>query len=145
MVIDLNDENWRSVGSFFLNPILPKEKVALLSQVALSQNIIKQAEEIPKYPAGEHHLKLSAAWLIEQSGLRKGQSFGSFGISSKHSLCLVHKGNGTSADLLKTVRYIQQTVKDHFHIWLHPEPQFLGFSKAELKDLHTDTEPSTEL
>ena len=135
MLLDSEDENHRSVGSFFLNPVLPKEKISNIVEHALHGGLIQQEQELPKYEMGSSYVKLSAAWLIEKSGVQKGQSFGRIGISSKHTLCLVHHGGGTSRELLRVATWIQQRVMDHFGVWLKPEPNFIGFADSDLQEL----------
>ncbi len=70
--------------------------------------------------------KLAAAWLIERAGFPKGYGEGLVGISSKHTLALVHRGGGTTAQLLELARTIQQGVSARFGVSLTPEPIFVG-------------------
>jgi len=132
MVIDLADENRRSAGSFFTNPIVPTSQVADVISRALSLGVITQAAELPTYPAEDGHTKLAAGWLVERAGFRKGMRDGSVGISSKHALSLVHHGGGTSQQLIDLARKIRDGVHQRFGVMLRPEPVFLGFSQPPL-------------
>jgi UDP-N-acetylmuramate dehydrogenase len=117
MVIDPNDPDTRSDGSFFMNPVLTQEQYAAFSQLA---------PEAPNFPSGDE-VKLSAAWLIEHAGFTKGFVHGNVGLSSKHSLAIINRGNGTAAEVLELVRIIQQRVREKFGVEIHPEPNFIGF------------------
>jgi UDP-N-acetylmuramate dehydrogenase len=83
---------------------------------------------VPRYPASSGKVKTAAAWLIEQAGFSKGYSIGSVGLSTKHTLALVHKGGATAEDVLRLAREIQVRVHERFGVDLVPEPVFVGFS-----------------
>jgi UDP-N-acetylmuramate dehydrogenase len=125
MLIVADDPDSRSAGSFFKNPIVPTAKYGELTECARSRGI---HAEIPKFPAAANgHVKLSAAWLVEQSGFHKGFSRGPVGISSKHALAIVNRGGAKAADIVALKNEIEQRVADQFGIKLHPEPVFVGF------------------
>lgn len=73
-------------------------------------------------------VKLSAAWLMEKSGLRRGFEHGNVGLSSRHVLAVINRGGGTAAEVLELVRLVQSRVKERFDIDLVPEPVFIGFT-----------------
>jgi UDP-N-acetylmuramate dehydrogenase len=125
MVIDPQDENRRSVGSFFLNPILSEVSVRDVAARALAAGVIAATDELPTF-AADGGLKLSAAWLIERAGFSKGQRIGQVGISSRHALALVHHGGGTSEALITLARSIRDGVVARFGVELHPEPVLFG-------------------
>ncbi|MCU1308524.1 MAG: UDP-N-acetylenolpyruvoylglucosamine reductase [Acidobacteriaceae bacterium] len=120
MLIVPNDDDCRSAGSFFKNPIVDAAKY---EEVAARVN----GNAPPKYPAGDGKVKLSAAWLVEQSGFQKGLSRGPVGISRRHSLAIVNRGGATAADILALKNEVQAGVRDKFGIELTPEPVFVGF------------------
>jgi UDP-N-acetylmuramate dehydrogenase len=120
MLIVPNDDDCRSAGSFFKNPIV---ETAKYDEVAARVN----GNPPPKYPASNGKVKLSAAWLVEQSGFRKGLSRGPVGISRRHSLAIVNRGGATAADILALKNEVQAGVRDKFGIELTPEPVFVGF------------------
>jgi len=86
--------------------------------------------EMPRFKAGPGLEKLSAAWLISQSGLPKGfkaNEDSHVGLSTNHVLALTNRGGGTSTELLELCQYVQERVKSRFGIELVPEPVFVGF------------------
>ena len=107
MVLDPDDRDTWSVGSFFTNPVLPG----------------LPDEGMPHWPAGNGTVKVPAAWLIEQAGFSRGFTLGGdVAISAKHTLALTNRGSGTTAALLELARTIRGGVADRFGIVLHPEP-----------------------
>lgn len=72
-------------------------------------------------------VKLSAAWIVEQSGFPKGYARGPVGISRKHALAIVNRGGATARDVIALKNEIQQKVFDTWGVRLHPEPEFVGF------------------
>lgn len=125
MVLDPADPNHRNAGSFFTNPILSREEYGRLLERALAGGFIRDEEELPRYPAGEG-VKLAAAFLIERAGLRRGERLGEFGLSSKHTLCIVHHGGGDSRGLLRFAERIQARVEEAFGVRLIAEPRLFG-------------------
>ena len=119
MVIDNNDPNSRSAGSFFKNPIVEMSK---LEEIATDP----EYATVPSFPAGER-VKIPAAWLIERAGFQKGFRLGNAGISTKHSLALVNLGGATAAEIIALKEKIQSRVREKFDILLQPEPIFVGF------------------
>ena len=122
MLITAGDEDCRSAGSFFKNPILSAEQYQALMVRAAAKNL-----QIPSYPALDAQKKVSAAWLVEHSGFSRGYGNGSVGISRKHALAIVNRGNATAADVLALKEDIQQRVEEIWGIVLEPEPVFVGF------------------
>jgi len=131
MVIDAADENRRSVGSFFVNPILDRQEVDEVERRAASLGV---TEPVPLFPADLGGMKIPAAWLIERAGFRKGHTRGRVGISTRHSLALVNRGGATATELIVLAREIRDAVRDRFGIVLNPEPVFLGFAAANPLD-----------
>lgn len=127
MVINKNDVNSRSVGSFFKNPIVTREKFVEVERCAKLLGI----ENVPNFAAGEKHFKIPAAWLIEKSGFYKGFRFGNVGISENHTLAIVNFGNAAAKDVLEFKEEIQSKVKEKFKIELKPEPVFVGFTENQ--------------
>ena len=96
---------------------------------ALAEQRAPQAP-MPRYRAENDLVKLSAAWLVEQSGFHKGYTLGAAGISSKHSLAIVNRGGATARDILALKDQIQQRVFDSWGVELTPEPVFVGMQEA---------------
>ena len=124
MVVSSDDPDSRSAGSFFMNPVIETEELARFLERAA---VVGGVDKIPQYPAGQGRTKLSAAWLIEHAGFAKGFTAGNVGISTKHTLALVNKGEGTAAEIVELVRQIQERVQERFGVRLEPEPNFIGF------------------
>lgn len=122
MVLDANDPDTRSSGSFFMNPIVPAESVA--------DSIPADA---PRFAAGVDEngrelVKLSAAWLIDHAGVHKGFSLpGSrAAVSSKHTLALTNRGGASAEEIASLARYVQVRVQQEFGVALVPEPNLIG-------------------
>ena len=125
MVLDPGDPDTRSAGSFFTNPVLDQAQFACLARrVAASRG---EGTRIPQFPAGDGQVKVSAAWLIEQSGFGKGYS-GPDGarISGKHTLALTNPGGASTAALLALARDVRDGVRRTFGVELTPEPVLVG-------------------
>ncbi len=120
MVIVPNDPDCQSAGSFFKNPVISAEAFARLEAAA--------GERPPSFPAGDGNVKVPAAWLIERAGFQRGYAKGRAGISSKHTLAIVNRGNATAQEVLDLVAEIQARVQAEFGIALLPEPVFVGFN-----------------
>jgi UDP-N-acetylmuramate dehydrogenase len=129
MLFDPQDENGRSAGSFFLNPVVTAAQAERIVELALQHGLCARAEEVPRFPAGDDRVKLAAAWLVEHAGGHKGlrSASGALGISTRHALALVHHGGGTSAELIAFARELRDRVQERFRVELTPEPVFMGF------------------
>ena len=110
MVIDPADENSRSVGSFFTNPVVPE---------SFLQEKLKGVP-VPTYPA-PGGIKLSAAWLVEHAGFPKGFRMKGAGISDRHALAIVNRG-GSTEDVMALEGEIRKQVYAKFGIRLEREP-----------------------
>jgi len=129
MVYDpsMPDENTRSAGSFFLNPIVSVEQADALAARLVAEGRIDSPAALPRYPGNDPaHNKLAAAWLIEAAGFRKGERCGNVGISTNHSLALVCHQGATTAELLGFARVIEVQVHDRLGVRLEREPVLLG-------------------
>jgi UDP-N-acetylmuramate dehydrogenase len=112
MVLDPGDQDSRSAGSFFTNPVVDP---------------VLAPPAAPRWDAGGGMVKVPAAWLIEQAGFTKGhRGPGGARISAKHSLALVNSGDATTADLISLAREIRDGVHARFGIELKPEPIMIG-------------------
>ena len=123
MVLDPSDPNHRSAGSFFLNPIVPAAAFAELQE---RHEALVGEGAIPHWSLPDGRIKLSAAWLIEQSGFHKGFRQGEVGISSKHALALVTYEGASSQALLDFAEALCEAVRQRYGIRLEREPQLLA-------------------
>jgi UDP-N-acetylmuramate dehydrogenase len=125
MVLDAADPDTRSVGSFFVNPVLDAAALARVEAAARAR--CGPDTRVPRFDAGDGLVKLPAAWLIEQAGFGKGYSLGGGArISAKHTLALVNPGSATTAGLITLARQIRDGVRDIFGVSLTPEPVLVG-------------------
>jgi len=122
MLLTPGDPDARSAGSFFKNPVLTENEFESLKRKASERGL-----QIPNYPALAARRKVSAAWLVEQSGFSKGFGNGHVGISRKHALAIVNRGGATSAEVVQLKNEIQARVQQQWEIQLEPEPVLLGF------------------
>ena len=111
MVLDPDDHDTWSAGSFFTNPFVDPDAVPAGA---------------PAWPQPDGTVKTSAAWLIERAGFAKGHGNGRVALSSKHTLALTNRGDGTTAELLALAREIRDGVEHRFGIRLVNEPVILG-------------------
>jgi len=121
MVYDPADVHSHSVGSFFMNPVVPG---------ALRTSLLSKAEamgfgQMPQYLQEDGRWKLSAAWLISHAGVERGYRLGGAQISPRHVLAIIHAGGGTSAQVRALARHVQQRVQEVWGIKLTPEARIL--------------------
>ncbi|HEU4541531.1 MAG TPA: UDP-N-acetylmuramate dehydrogenase [Jiangellaceae bacterium] len=118
MVLDATDHDTWSAGSFFTNPVLDADQVALLPAAA------------PRWPIAGERIKTSAAWLIEHAGFGRGYPGpgGRVSLSHKHTLALTNRGDATTADLIALAREVRDGVARKFGIELITEPVLVGCS-----------------
>lgn len=126
MVLDPEDHDTWSAGSFFTNPILTDAEFAAF-HARVAKRLGADAAP-PAYPAGEGRTKTSAAWLIDKAGFTKGYGAGPARISTKHTLALTNRGRATTEDLLALAREVVAGVRDAFGVTLVNEPVTVGVS-----------------
>lgn len=110
-----------SCGSFFTNPVIPREKIDFLPP------------EAPKFPA-EGKIKLSAAWLIERAGFGKGYPLrenpnARAALSFSHALAITNRGSAGAEDIMSLARKIRGAVREKFEIDLALEPVLVGLEE----------------
>jgi UDP-N-acetylmuramate dehydrogenase len=123
MVLDANDADSVSAGSFFVNPVVDAATLAAIEESA--------RERLPRFEAGPSRFKVPAAWLVERAGFAKGTRRGRAGVSQKHALALVNCGGASARDLLDLASAIRDAVRARFGVELEPEPVFVGCSWEE--------------
>lgn len=123
MVINENDPNSKSAGSFFKNPVVSNDKFAETIEKARNLGL----ETVPSFAVDDENVKVPAAWLIEKSGFQKGFRKGNAGLSTNHTLAIVNLGGAAAKDVLALKTEIQAGVEKCFDIRLQTEPVFVGF------------------
>ena len=120
MVLDADDHDTWSAGSFFTNPFLTPDQAAALP------------DDAPRWEQPDGTLKSSAAWLIERAGFGKGYTSAAagerVGLSTKHTLALTNRGDATTDELLTLAREVRDGVRDRFGVTLVNEPVTVGCS-----------------
>ena len=126
MVLDDDDHDTWSCGSFFTNPLLDEtgyERLLDRSRDRLGPD----APTPPRYPSGDGVVKTSAAWLIERAGFGKGYAMpGPAALSTKHTLAVTNRGSATAQDVLALAREVRDGVRESFGVELVNEPVLLG-------------------
>jgi len=114
MVLDADDHDTWSVGSFFTNPVLDADAAARLPDGA------------PRFPQADGTVKTSAAWLLEHAGVRKGEARGGAAVSTKHTLALTNRGGASAADIVALAADVRDRVQAAYGVTLEPEPTLVG-------------------
>ena len=114
MLLSPDDHDSWSAGSFFTNPIISQQTADGLPDAA------------PKWPLNDGRVKISAAWLIENAGMHKGDEVGGARISTKHVLALTNSGDATAADIAELARRARDQVREIFGITLEAEVNLIG-------------------
>jgi len=114
MLLSADDHDSWSAGSFFTNPIVSQQEADALPDAA------------PKWPLLDGRVKISAAWLIENAGMHKGDEVGGARISTKHVLALTNAGDATASDIAELAKRARDQVKEKFGIILEAEVNLVG-------------------
>ncbi len=123
MVVDPDDPESVSAGSFFVNPVLDRSALAELEARA--------GVRPPCFDDGYDRFKVAAAWLVERAGFPKGWGKGRVGVSRKHALALINRGGATTRELLALASEIREGVWARFGVRLVAEPVLVGRSWEE--------------
>lgn len=140
MVLDGDDPDTYSAGSFFQNAIVSDQVARGLPAECPRWPVTPDLDTVtviplgafdgtvPAIPQQASDVKVSAAWLIEQSGIRRGFKLprSRAGLSTKHALALTNRGNATAAELSELARFIRSRVHAEFGLLLQPEPVLVG-------------------
>lgn len=153
MVLDPQDHDTWSAGSFFTNPIVSQEQADAVAEAVAATDGPEVAASMPRHPVAararpaagatvaaqpgaRNQVKLSAAWLIERAGFERGYpGAGSpVRLSTKHTLALTNRGEATTSDLVALARTIRDGVLAAFGVELVPEPVWVGASLDAASD-----------
>jgi UDP-N-acetylmuramate dehydrogenase len=116
MLLDTSENQIRSAGSFFVNPIISKGEAD------------KLPADAPRWPQADGKVKTSAAWLMEHSGVTKGEKFAGAQISERHVLALTNSGSAKAEDIVQLAKAAQKRVMEKFGIELKAEVQLIGIN-----------------
>ena len=105
-----------NAGSFFMNPIVPKEKLEALQQ---------EYPCIPYYELADGRVKIPAGWMIDQCGW-KGKALGPAAVHDKQALVLVNRGGAKGSDIIALSDAVRASVREKFGIDIHPEVNFIN-------------------
>lgn len=125
MVLDQNDHDTWSAGSFFTNPVVDERTLQRVEKTVA--DVFGGTTTLPTFP-DPNGAKLSAAWLIERAGFSKGYPGpqASVRLSTKHALALTNRGSGSTSELLALAREVRDGVEARFGVRLQPEPVLIG-------------------
>ena len=140
MLWDADDPDTHGVGSFFQNAIVPESVARSLPPECPRWPVAPDLDAVTVIPLHSYEglvpaakteapdVKVSAAWLIEQAGIRKGFKLprSRASVSTKHALALTNRGRATAAEVSELARFIQSRVHAEFGLVLQPEPVLLG-------------------
>ncbi|WP_336646526.1 UDP-N-acetylmuramate dehydrogenase [Microbacterium sp. USHLN186] len=140
MLLDADDPDTWSAGSFFQNAIVPEPVARTLPPECPQWPVEPDLDAVTVIPLESYFglaprkerapgaVKVSAAWLIENSGIGKGFRLpqSRAGLSTKHALALTNRGGATAAELSELARFIQSRVHAEFGLLLQPEPVLVG-------------------
>lgn len=140
MVLDENDPDTFSAGSFFQNAVVSASFARTLPDACPRWPLSVEVDSVQVIPLESYDglvvpptstqpdIKVSAAWLIENAGLRKGFRLprSRAALSTKHALALTNRGGATAGELAELARYIQQRVQSEYGLLLQPEPVLIG-------------------
>jgi UDP-N-acetylmuramate dehydrogenase len=123
MVLDPDDHDTWSCGSFFTNPVVEASVADRVAALAAGG----PGASMPRWPTDGGLVKLSAAWLIEQAGYGKGHGLpGPASLSTKHTLAVTNRGAATAADVVALARAVRDGVSARFGVCLVNEPVLVG-------------------
>lgn len=123
MLLDPNDPDSRSVGSFFINPVVAQSTKEKIELIVSKENVTRP---FVAHPSSNGQWKLSAAWLIENSGIHRGQTLSGARVSTKHVLALTNPGQASTRDILALADLINSSVEKKFGIRLEREPVIIS-------------------
>ena len=114
MLLSKDQQSIKSAGSFFVNPIISKAKADELPSDA------------PRWHQPDGMVKTSAAWLLENAGIKKGEQLSGARVSDLHVLAFTNSGSATAKDMVELAKFAKMKVKERFGIELQPEVQLIG-------------------
>lgn len=105
-----------NAGSFFMNPLVEREKF---------EELLCRYPSMPHYPAADGRVKIPAGWMIEQCGW-KGKALGPAAVHDRQALVLVNRGGATGKDIVALSNAVRSDVWKRFGVSICPEVNFIG-------------------
>ena len=127
MLLDPTDPESRTAGSFFKNPVISEDALLVAEAAARRLGLLAESQSLPKFKTAAGTYKIPAAWLIEQTGIKKGYGTGHVSTSSRHALAIVTRPGATAAEVLEFAQQIRSRVEAVFGIAMELEPVCAGF------------------
>ncbi|MDP2630365.1 MAG: UDP-N-acetylmuramate dehydrogenase [Candidatus Uhrbacteria bacterium] len=125
MVFVPGADTYKSVGSFFKNPVVSPEGFARVrSTLAACPDGLCADPWFWVQKNGD--VKIAAACLIERSGFPKGYSERNVGISPQHALSLINRGGASASEIVQLAQKIQDEVHTRFGVSLEREVEYVG-------------------
>lgn len=138
MLLDDENRNTYSAGSFFTNPIISEAEAMKLPEAAprFPVRAIAPRGTVPDPAKMEPGvLKTSAAWLINNAGFDRGfkvHEDAATSLSTDHVLALTNRGGATFEDIKELATVVRDGVWDKWGIELVPEPVRVGWDLPPL-------------
>lgn len=112
--------NWRVVGtagSFFKNPIVPRE---------VGEALHVQYPALTYYVVDQNTVKIPLGFVLDKVCGLKGFTKGPVRLYEAQALVLVHDGTATTTDIVEFAKIISEKVYEATHIVIEPEVRFIN-------------------
>ena len=111
-----------SAGSFFKNPVIPRDHFERIEATALAAN---PEVKVPHFDLPDGTVKVPAAWLIDSLGFR-GKELGGAKVYDKQPLVIVNEsGSASPEEIMALEQEIISKVWETYDIELHPEVEHI--------------------
>ncbi len=133
MVWDRTDTRTWGAGSFFVNPTVTAIELA---------SLVERLGDLPAWPVDRVTHKVSAGWLVERAGFRRGHAWSTVALADGHALGLVNRsGTATTAEVLDAANEVARAVTRLSGLRLLAEPVLFGFDPDLRLDFDAHIEP----
>lgn len=122
-----NRVSYKSAGSFFHMPFVSAEQYRQIEKAAQKLDAIKEERLRPWVWRQENgSYKIAPGFLLEYTEFHKGYVRGSVGISPRHTLSIINRGDGSAADIAALAHDMQNAVEKIFGVRLEREVEYIG-------------------
>lgn len=101
-----------TAGSFFKNPVIPKEHYA---------DLLEHYPELPGFPAGENVIKVPLGWILDKVCAVRGVQRGNVGTYEGQALVLVNHGGASAHEIIDFADEITMCVRERTKITIEWE------------------------